>query len=255
MSAHTAEPFWPVVDVPPRIVQRLRLVAALVVLTWSALGLLVLRAYYTGRNDRRFLVWNLFLATLPFVFALIVDMLPRRRWAVVPGAFAGLLWLSFFPNAPYLITDLMHLERESDVPFWFDAVVFAVFAFAGTLIGLASLVLVHARVRELFGWTVGWAFAVVSLGLCGVGIYVGRFLRWNTWDIWHEPGKLASEFIYRVRHPLENPRLIVVSVLFAGFMTVAYVAVREVGATAADAKYRSRRPRCDERDTAARDVA
>jgi uncharacterized membrane protein len=219
---------------PGHLAARLRLTASLVVLTWSALGLVALRAYYVGRHERAYLVWNLFLAVIPFVFALGVDLVPSRKWSWVVAVPALGFWLAFFPNSPYLVTDLIHLEASTGVPLWFDALVFGVFAFTGLLVGFASLLLVHGRVTEIVGRAWGWAFAFTSLCLCGIGVYIGRFLRLNTWDIWYSPRFVVGQLSGRLLNPLSNPRMIVVSALFAGFMSVAYVALREFGAVAAD---------------------
>jgi len=151
-----------------------------------------------------FLPWNLFLAWVPFVCALIISALSRRGNAllVVPMC---IVWLLFLPNAPYLITDLVHLGPVREAPFWFDVLLLASFAINGLLLGFASLAMVQQSVRRRWGPVWGWLLAFVALGLCGYGIYLGRFLRWNSWDVLDSPGMLVRE-VGALRDPLAAHR-------------------------------------------------
>ena len=161
--------------------QRLMLVGAL--LAWCSL-LVFWR--FTYRVDAIFigLWWNLFLAVIPLLasaaltqFARYPRKLPRRLCFVV--------WLLFFPNAPYILTDFIHLRERLPAPLWLDATVFVSFAGAGLILGYLSLAEVQAVVQRLYGKATGWAVALASLMLCGAGMYMGRFLRWNSWQVLH----------------------------------------------------------------------
>ena len=92
--------------------RRSRIVLALGLLTAFDLGLLGFRSEHTGRPDHIFLAWNLFLAWIPFVLALaLYDRARRRSSPAILGALAcG--WLLFFPNAPYILTDMIHSRSE-----------------------------------------------------------------------------------------------------------------------------------------------
>lgn len=188
--------------------------------------MLALRASQRGYFEQRYLVWNLFLAGVPFPFAWMVDSLSRRRahsgWLLLPAA----VWLAFFPNAPYLVTDLIHLRPTSDVPLWFDGLVFFAFASTGLLAGFVSLYLVEAAVSRRFGRAVGWGTSMVAIAASSYGIYLGRVERWNSWDVVTNPKRFASAIGGDLIDPLSNRQAIVISIGFAGFLTAVYGTLR-----------------------------
>ena len=98
------------------------------------------------------------------------------------------LWLLFLPNAPYLLTDLIHLGSRDDAPLWFDLVLFSAFAWTGAFLGFLSIYLMQVVVRRTHGALLGWALVGGSLLASGFGIYLGRSLRWNSWDFVTSPG-------------------------------------------------------------------
>lgn len=170
-------------------VSRWLMAAALVMALLGCAAMLQLRARIGGWSPT-FLAWNLFLAAVPFPLAWAVDALSRRSapwWAmVVPGA----AWLAFFPNAPYLVTDLIHLTPSDVVPLWFDALLYFSVAATGLLLGLVSLYLVQASVRRSAGSRAGWGVSALAISLGAYGIYLGRIERWNSWDVVTAPSSL-----------------------------------------------------------------
>ena len=149
-------------------------------LAWCAV-LLAFRARRSGSPLFMFLVWNLFLAAIPAVAAqLFVWADAGRRHAQQFLWF--FLWLLFLPNAPYIITDFIHLTPRPPIPLWYDVAVLLSCAATGLLMGYTSLADVQHVITRRFGQIAGWSTAAVSLLLSGFGIYVGRFLRWNSWD-------------------------------------------------------------------------
>src|SRR6266542_5618884 len=109
---------------------RRRLVTVLGMLLASlfCVGLVGLRVIETGDSTFSGLIWNLFLAWIPFVLAVVVYDGWRRRRAAGALVVLGALWLLFFPNAPYIVTDFVHLERTGDAPYWYDALTVSAFA-------------------------------------------------------------------------------------------------------------------------------
>jgi len=209
------------------ILRQYRQIAVLVSLAFATavcLGLLALRVTYSHRLEYTYLAWNLFLAWLPMLCALAAYNAGKRRtrlsWLVVAGC--ALAWLLFFPNAPYLLTDILHLQPRADAPLWFDLVLILAFAWTGFMLGLISLVLMQALVRRAAGAAASWAFAVAVLGLTGFGIYLGRFLRWNSWDVFFSPGSLLADMIQPLLHPIVHARTIAFSGLFSLFLVSAY---------------------------------
>lgn len=181
------------------------------------------RPFVTTGVAHEWLVWNLFLAWIPFVFALVVyDRVKEGRsgpllWLASAG------WLAFLPNAPYLVTDLIHLPELGTEPILYDATMYVAFAWSGLMLGLVSLYLVHLAMRERFGSLVGWGVAAGATLLTGVGVYLGRYLRWNSWDILAQPIAVLGDLAAIVRDPLGTPAA--VTVLFAGFFAVTYLAM------------------------------
>ena len=172
--------------------------------------------------DHRYLVWNLFLAWIPFVLALVIyDRAKRVRVDAGQLALFG-AWLVFLPNAPYIVTDLVNFPERAARPVWFDAVTYLSFAWTGLMLGLVALYLVHGAVRAGFGARAGWAVVVGTSALSGFGIYLGRFLRWNSWDVLANPTALLGDISAIARDPTGKP--LAVTVLFAAFIGVAYLA-------------------------------
>lgn len=193
-----------------------------------SIGLLVVRFAATGRFGYRFLIWNLFLAAVPFPFALAGDLLVTARRGIAALPFlAG--WLLFLPNSPYLVTDILHL-RQSDAPLWYDALLYGSFAVTGILLCFGSLVLVHTAIRVRLGSVTGWIVAMASLLLSGFGVYLGRVERWNSWNFWQRPRALARSVIEPIQNPLSNPRTVGFTAIYGTFLCVSYLALAAIGA-------------------------
>lgn len=201
---------------------------------WAILGSLALlsaftvtacavRYLHTGSSQSSNLVWNLFLAWIPLVFALLVYDAHRRGARPVVLLAGGAAWLLFFPNAPYLLTDFKHLDSWTGVPVWFDVVLLSAAAWTGLLLGFASLYLVQSVARDLLSAAAAWAIVLASIVLGSVGMYLGRFERWNSWDVVSSPRPLFGDLWSGIMSPADHPRALAVTVLFAAFLTLAYV--------------------------------
>jgi uncharacterized membrane protein len=203
--------------------RQLSIVASLVFATALCSGLLALRMAYTRGTMFAGLLWNLFLAWVPVLSSFVAYNTFRRRLElstliVIASTFA---WLLFFPNAPYLLTDIIHL-RPSDAPIWFDLILLVTFAWTGTFLGLVSLYLMQSVVHRMAGMLTSWAFAVGTLAAGSFGIYLGRFLRWNSWDVFTQPRAILADIIFRLRHPFDNPQAFAFSIFFFLFLVAAY---------------------------------
>lgn len=188
------------------------------------------RADYSGTVHYHFLIWNLFLAWIPFIISYMtyIARLTRRQiYFVIPVA--AFLWLIFFPNAPYLLTDFQHLARIQwqDLPVWYDVMMLIWFAFTGLLLGVVSLFLMQEIVRREFGRWAGWGFVAVVAGLTSVGVYVGRFLRLNSWDIFSDPRSLALNTIQSAQD--SGLRSIGFVTLFTAFFLFLYITLYAFG--------------------------
>jgi len=178
------------------------------------------RIHRTGDSFYGFLVWNLILAWVPFGLALAAYDRARRHLDVVVGVLA-VLWLLFFPNAPYVLTDFIHLH-ESAAPLWYDALMLSAFAWTALVLGFVSLYLMQMVARRVVGPAWAWVGVVGALALASFGVYLGRFVRFNSWDALLRPGRVAQVIRNQLENPFEHPRLVATLVVLTAFLTVAY---------------------------------
>lgn len=167
----------------------------------------------------RFLVWNLFLAWIPMLFAMGFATVQRRFW-LIP---LGLGWLAFLPNAPYLVTDLIHLGEGYSL--WRHFLQYGFAAWTGIVLGVVSLLLIHRRLAREFGAIRGWLAVLGSVALCAVGVVIGRFQRWNSWDLVTRPDAVVAATFEWVRSPLSYVASTGVGVAVAAFFGLAYLTV------------------------------
>lgn len=183
------------------------------------------RVMWTDSFLHRFLMWNLFLAWIPFLCALwMASMYQRRTWAVM-YILPLVVWLLFFPNAAYLVTDLYNLQDMPPVPLWYDIGFFATMAWTGLILAVASLQIVQRMVKQSFGVVWSWIVVLVVVGLNGVGIYLGRFLRWNSWDVVTDPRAVLQDAITPFLHPVAYRQPVAVIIVFSAMLLVVYVSV------------------------------
>jgi uncharacterized membrane protein len=170
------------------------------------------------------LVWNLVLAWIPYLFAVLAAALHRlflRRWwlLIIPSA----VWLAFFPNAPYILTDFFHLVKRPYIPLWYDILLLITFSWTGIFLAVASLRTMQVVVKAYLGTLFSWIFVAFSLGLAGLGIYLGRFERWNSWDLLSHPESIIADITSRVASPFENVRFFSFTILITAFLLVCYL--------------------------------
>lgn len=182
-------------------------------------ALFAARVAATGTPHFGFLLWNLFLALVPLGLSLALARVKDRRLGLAVAA--G--WLLFFPNAPYMLTDLIHLKQKDGVPLWFDLILLLSFALVALACGLHSLRGVHVWFERTFSPLVGWVTVLFSLGLTGFGIYLGRFPRWNSWDVVGRPGELLADIADRFLNPFSHPRTWAFTIGFSGLLTLIYL--------------------------------
>jgi uncharacterized membrane protein len=186
----------------------------------SALGvtLVAARTVLTGRGQHLYLVWNLFLAWIPLLLALRVEVMQQRRaasdWRFWVTVFA---WLMFFPNAPYIFTDITHLKLATRLRWWTDLIIILLFAVTGLVLAFLSLHRMQSVVTRRHGWLGGWAFVFIVAFLSGFGVYLGRFERWNSWDVVVNPIGMALDSGNWLH--LKSAKF---TVLFGVFLSAAY---------------------------------
>lgn len=165
--------------------------ALLLLLSLAALFYHLLRKFFSQPVDFS-LDWNLFLSWIPLLIAFMANIIARRfpgaRW---PIALLSCAWLLYFPNAPYMITDLVHLSVDyaRDIT-WHDVIMLFYYAEVSLFNGLVSMYWIHRSWQRVFTRKWGNVLLFASLPLAGLGVYLGRIGRLNSWDLWHNPGQL-----------------------------------------------------------------
>jgi uncharacterized membrane protein len=192
--------------------------------TFLVFGYFFGRVFLSNQITFGFLPWNLFLAWLPYISSLLMaaihQLRPRWWWAqIIPGA----LWLLFLPNAFYIMTDFIHLTHRQPIPIWYDAGLLAITAWSGIFLAVVSLHTVQGIIRDYAGTLISWFFALVVIGLSGYGVYLGRFLRWNSWDVLSDPVGIAYDSLNPLINPITNADKIGFMIMYTSLFLVTYL--------------------------------
>ncbi len=206
---------------------RLFILILFVLTTVLCVSLVAVRIHYTSKVTFVFLLWNIFLAIIPYIISTTLVLYSDRitnRWALL---IPFLFWLCFFPNAPYILTDLFHLKPRAGVPYWYDLALILFFAWNGLMLGYASVMDMQAVITRHFNKWIGWAMAIASLILGSFGIYLGRYLRWNSWDVISSPTGLLRDIAVRVLDPIAHPQTYGVTIIFSAFLVIGYLLITQ----------------------------
>jgi uncharacterized membrane protein len=187
--------------------------------------LLIARIIYTGEFTYAFYMWNLFLALIPLVAS--SRLIHQNKLGIIAVAWLS-LWLLFFPNSPYLVTDLFHFKERSGCPQWFDLVLVSSATWNGIFTGILSLLQVERFLKKFFEnkWVqLSLAFFII---LCGYGVYMGRFLRFNSWDLIIDPIGVGSYIKNSLVHPHQNLSLWAFTVVFSGMFGIIFFTIKNL---------------------------
>lgn len=194
----------------------------MVLLTLFCFSMSVFRFIYTDTKHFLFLNWNLFLAFIPWALTSLYAINPFFQKSKASIFILLFAWLLFFPNAPYILTDLFHLRLRSAMPIWFDLVLILSFAWTGLLFGFLSL----WDIERILARTMKKRYVVIIstalLFLSSFGIYIGRYLRWNSWDIINQPLNLFYDIGDRIINPLSHPRTWGMTIAIGLFLNIVY---------------------------------
>jgi uncharacterized membrane protein len=189
-------------------------------LLWTgfAMFLLIFRVLYTKHIFFSFLAWNLFLAWIPlFISQILKNNL--SKWKAIEASVA---WFLFFPNSMYIITDFIHLKSASSMPYWYDIILISSFSISGLIIGYNSL----DKVREFWSKKIKVRYVNIAIGvilfISAYGVYLGRFLRWNSWDALTNPIRLIEDVFNSLAHPFTSPKAWGVTIVYGIFLNLIY---------------------------------
>jgi uncharacterized membrane protein len=180
------------------------------------------RGIATHHPGYSFLLWNLTLAWIPYVLARVIVHRASKGAHVLSLAALGVVFIGFLPNAPYIVTDLMHLHHPSDAPYWFDALMLASFAWSGLTLGIASVRLTAKVIERRVSRTASMGYVGIVSVLSAFGIYLGRFVRLNTWDAVTHPFRVARAALLPVVHPFAHVGAWCFTVAFAALFLASY---------------------------------
>lgn len=186
------------------------------------------RVIYTSELMFIFLIWNLFLAFVPYAITQVC--MHKLEWIENTSKFLVVLsiWLLFIPNTFYIITDLFHLHERAPVPLWFDLALIFSFAWNGLLMGVLSVRQMEKMVTIKWQLKKEWLFTLPLMFLNAFGIYIGRYLRYNSWDIISKPFGLAEDMLYMFMHPLRNRFDWSMIFCFALLMSFIYLSIKKL---------------------------
>lgn len=207
-----------------RTLEKQRFAVVCLSLAWCTL-LIIYRMITEYDWLERGLLWNLFLAAIPLFWSAAFQWANETRRPGFSVIFFA-TWLIFFPNAPYLLTDLIHLITRAGAQQYYILAMLLSCAGTGTLLGYLSLLRIHSEVEKLFNKTAGWLVVGGSLLLCGFGIYVGRFLRWNSWNAVTSPLEVVKDVVTHMLYPSPHPNPLLVSLIVGTGLLIGYLAVR-----------------------------
>ena len=188
--------------------------------------LISIRIAYSGTRMYVFLLWNIFLAGIPLlVTRYLSNNKITTKWKQI---FLLFVWLLFFPNALYIITDLVHLQKASIVPKWFDAILVFSSAIVGLLMAFASLLKVEQFLNQQFSKKKVAVFIILFLFLGSFGVYLGRFLRWNSWNIINDPFSLLSSVLQRFVFPFEHLHTWSITFILTTVFYLLYLSIKKL---------------------------
>ncbi len=188
---------------------------ALGVSSLVSVGLFCYGAIQNGSTTYDYLIWNLFLAWLPLLFAIkLVQVLKTKLWSSWEALFYSFLWILFLPNSFYMISDYIHLQEFQRDSILFDSLMFTSFIYTAIALGFSSLYLVHLQLLRRFSGRATASWIALTLFVCSASIYVGRDLRWNSWDVFTNTGGLLFDLSDRLVNPSSHPEMFVTIISF-----------------------------------------
>lgn len=192
-----------------------------------SIALAGVRILYTGQYLFLSLIWNLWLAYIPYALSKGMSH-PKRRYTAFSFSVLSLVWLLFIPNSFYIITDLFHLKETEAVPFWFDLALLFSFAWNGLVLGVLSVRHMEKLVGQWVRFTNEWYFIYPVMLLNALGIFIGRYWRYNSWDIVTNPFALIHDIAIWLLHPVRYRFDWGMIVCFSVLMTLLYSTLKKI---------------------------
>lgn len=209
---------------------RERVVASLVGLTAVSMALFLVGAVTNRSLQFGYLVWNLFLAWLPLVLvALLLRSLRSQQWSAWLPMLLTLFWLLLLPNSFYMVSDFIHIQDVQRHNLLYDVVMFTAFIFTAALVGFCSLYMVQSELRKRMSLRLSGLMVATILFLCSFAIYLGRDLRWNSWDVLVNPAGILFDVSDHLIHPFQHGDMFTTTISFFVLLGSLYVVGWQLG--------------------------
>ncbi|MBC3844846.1 DUF1361 domain-containing protein [Winogradskyella echinorum] len=173
-----------------------------------------------------FLVWNIFLAFIPYIITMYLNT--KTNLSKLKLGFWFFIWLALLPNAPYIVTDLIHIRIGNHTLLWLDVMVILSFALSGLLLFYLSIRDMEKLIAVKFKQIPITTLSILIMFLCGFGVYLGRFLRYNSWEIISNPEVLISDVFNIIVSPFQNSGAWLFTLGFGGFLVVGYLIFKNI---------------------------
>jgi len=198
-------------------------VYALAGLSLLSLGFFAVESWWNQNLSDWYLIWNLFLAWIPLgLSAMLVNLLQKQLWSSWSAIGLSLAWLVFLPNSFYMVSDFIHLQDMPRSNVLFDSLMFTVFILNGLILGYASLYLVQRELRKRLSAFKTTLIVGAIFFSCSFAIYLGRDLRWNSWDVLVNPAGIVFDISERIIRPFAYPEAFSVTLMFFAFLGGLY---------------------------------
>lgn len=203
--------------------------SALVFSSGVSLGILLVHTVSTHSFLYWYLAWNLMLAWLPLLFVVLLRRsLENHPWLAWRPMLWTVLWLAFLPNSFYIISDLLHLQNVATENVLYDTVMMVSFMLNGLIIGYISLYQVHKELKKRLSVT--WVNSLVSLSLlvCSFAIYLGRDLRWSSWDLIINPQGILFDISNQFIDPRHHIQAFTTTLMFFVLLGTFYIVILNI---------------------------
>lgn len=190
--------------------------------------LIVIRIALSKEITYIFLIWNLFLAWLPFIISHIIQLYHQKIKSRLLFIFLFIVWITLYPNAPYIVTDLLHLKPRQNIPLWFDMGLLFLSACNGMLLGLLSVYTMQIAIKNRSNKTIAYTTTGIVFLSAGFGIYIGRYLRWNSWDLMMQPLPLFRDFVKNITTLQSLWQILSIASMFFAIQLILYLSFIEI---------------------------
>jgi uncharacterized membrane protein len=196
--------------------------------------LISFRIFYSGSIRYIFMSWNIFLAWIPYALsAYFVVYQQKQPWK---RAFLFCSWFLFFPNALNIVTDLVHLRTESTMPWWYDTILIFSSAFIGLLMAIVSLLRAESFLSNMLPKKAILFLMPMILFISSFGVYLGRFQRWNSWDVVGNPLSLGYDIAAKIFNPFDHYKVWAITILFTVIYSLVFYFIKLMPRVVAEIK-------------------